>query len=117
MASGNEGIALALQTLDNLSKKRDGAFTPAEMEQHIIFISHSPSYEVDVMDVPGYQGKSLDTLMKSIREKGIHFSLVCPRKLPFFIRIFEAAGGDSSTLSEKNFAKVRHLGIVSIQVF
>ncbi len=39
-----------------------------------------------VMDVPDYVGLNRDQLTQKYREKDVKLSIICPRKLPFFIR-------------------------------
>ena len=50
--------------------------------QHIILIADTDDYGVPVQESWDYRGKTLDDLADLIKDRGIHFSVMCPRKLP-----------------------------------
>lgn len=46
----------------------------------------------------------------NIFQRGIHLSILSPRKIPALFKLYEKAGGDLQTSQTKNYAKdPRHL--------
>ena len=93
LSCGQDGLALALQVHEDL-RQQQLKWARQDPEKHIIFMSNTAPYEVPVMDVPSYMGQTMEDLLGKIKERKINFSVVCPRKLPVFVNMFEKAGGD-----------------------
>ena len=62
----------------------------------IIYMSNSTNFDMPVMDVPPYAGQSMEQILKTIVARNIKMSLICPRKFPYLIKLFEKGGGDLS---------------------
>ena len=93
--SGQEGLAMALRIFDDLKQKRaSNPQVKQEPSKFIIYMSNSTNFDMPVMDVPPYAGQSMDQILKTIVARNIKMSLICPRKFPYLIKLFEKAGGD-----------------------
>jgi len=106
-SSGQEGLASALQILQELELKRGGDIATAK---HILYVANSSIYDMPVLDNIPYHGRNLDDLTMEIREKNIFVSVVAPRKIPALFKLYEKCGGDLKSAKEKNYSKEpRHL--------
>lgn len=95
--SGQEGLALALRIFDDLKVKRAGNPQVKQVpSKYIIYMSNSTHFDMPVMDVPAFAGQSMDQILKTIVARDIKMSLICPRKFPYLIKLFEKSGGDLS---------------------
>ena len=54
--------------------------------QYIILMADCPDYGMKVKESFDYAGKTLSDLAEIIKERKINLSLMCPRKLPEFIK-------------------------------
>nr|XP_018900911.1 PREDICTED: mediator of RNA polymerase II transcription subunit 25 isoform X2 [Bemisia tabaci] len=102
-----EGFATALQYFEDLVQKRETGATP---QKHCILICNSPPYSMPVMESHTYSGHTAENLASELVQRGIHLSVVSPRKIPALFKLYEKAGGDLQTSQTKNYAKdPRHL--------
>lgn len=102
-----EGMATALVCFDDLDERRDHGFAN---QKHCILICYSIPYSMPVMECHQYENKTVEQLATIFQEKNINLSILSPRKLQHFFKIFEKAGGDLSSSSSKNYCKdPRHL--------
>lgn len=102
-----EGLATALACFEELQQKRD---TANNVQKHCILVCNSPPYLLPVMESQTYAGKTAEQLAAVLQERGIHLSIISPRKIPSLYKIFEKAGGDLTISQTKNYAKdPRHL--------
>ncbi|CAB0020240.1 unnamed protein product [Nesidiocoris tenuis] len=97
-----EGLAAALQCLDDLAQRRD---TSAHCQKHCILICNSPPYLMPVMENQSYTGNTSEQMASILSEKGINLSILSPRKIPALYKLFEKSGGDLSACQTKNYAK------------
>lgn len=78
--------------------------------KHCILICNSLPYQTPCTESPSYFGLGLDSLVNSIRERHISLSIITPRKMSFFLKLFEKAGGDLQSAMSKHYARdSRHL--------
>ncbi|XP_023801184.1 mediator of RNA polymerase II transcription subunit 25-like, partial [Cyanistes caeruleus] len=54
-----------------------------------VLICNSPPYLLPAVESTTYSGYSTESLVQRIAERGIHFSVVSPRKLPALRALFE----------------------------
>lgn len=63
-----------------------------------------------VMEANNFVGKTAEQLAGIFQEKGVHLSIISPRKIPALFKLFEKSGGDLTSFQTKNYAKdPRHL--------
>ena len=84
MAALTEGMATALHCFKDLAVLRDPGLLA---QKYCILICNSPPYSSGVMDVPGYQGQTLEQLATQITENNIQLSIISPRRLPAWVRL------------------------------
>ncbi|KAJ9601081.1 hypothetical protein L9F63_000816, partial [Diploptera punctata] len=102
-----EGLATALQCFEDLQQRREPNVLP---QKHCILVCNSPPYHLPVMESPTYAGHTVEQLAVLLQERGIHLSILSPRKIPALFKLYEKAGGDLQTSQTKNYAKdPRHL--------
>jgi len=102
-----EGLATALQCFEDLQQRREPNILP---QKHCILVCNSPPYLLPVMESAAFAGHSVDQLAVILQERGIHLSILSPRKIPALFKLYEKAGGDLQTSQTKNYAKdPRHL--------
>ncbi|TWW70350.1 Mediator of RNA polymerase II transcription subunit 25 [Takifugu flavidus] len=56
-----------------------------------VLLCNSPPYLLPAVESVSYTGCTADNLVKIIRDRGIHFSVVAPRKLPALRALYERA--------------------------
>ncbi|KAF6199713.1 hypothetical protein GE061_006011 [Apolygus lucorum] len=97
-----EGLAAALQCLDDLTQRRDSG---SHSQKHCILICNSPPYLMPVMENQNYTGNTAEQMAALLNEKGVHLSVLSPRKIPALYKLFEKSGGDLGACQTKNYAK------------
>nr|CAD7401400.1 unnamed protein product [Timema cristinae] len=102
-----EGLATALQCFEDMQARREPNTVP---QKHCILVCSSPPYLMPVMESHNYAGHTVEQLAATLQERGIHLSILCPRKIPSLFKLYDKAGGDLQASLIKNYAKdPRHL--------
>ncbi|XP_031606728.2 mediator of RNA polymerase II transcription subunit 25 isoform X2 [Oreochromis aureus] len=83
-----EGLSVALQLFDDFKKMREQI---GQTHKVCVLLCNSPPYLLPAVESVSYTGCTADSLVKIIRDRGIHFSVVAPRKLPPLRALFERA--------------------------
>lgn len=110
-SNGNvaEGLASALQCFEDMQQRREASVLPL-LQRHCILICNSPPYLMAVAESPGFVGHNVEQLASVLSKRGIHLSILSPRKIPALFKLYEKAGGDLPASQTKNYAKdPRHL--------
>ncbi|KAM4597752.1 mediator of RNA polymerase II transcription subunit 25 isoform 2-T2 [Polymixia lowei] len=83
-----EGLSVALQLFDDFKKMREQI---GQTHKVCVLLCNSPPYLLPAVESVSYTGCTADNLVKIIRDRGIHFSVVAPRKLPALRALYERA--------------------------
>ncbi|XP_005726324.1 mediator of RNA polymerase II transcription subunit 25 isoform X3 [Pundamilia nyererei] len=83
-----EGLSVALQLFDDFKKMREQI---GQTHKVCVLLCNSPPYLLPAVESVSYTGCTADSLVKIIRDRGINFSVVAPRKLPPLRALFERA--------------------------
>uniref|UniRef100_A0A8C7QEG2 Mediator of RNA polymerase II transcription subunit 25 n=1 Tax=Oncorhynchus mykiss TaxID=8022 RepID=A0A8C7QEG2_ONCMY len=83
-----EGLSVALQLFDDFKKMREQI---GQTHKVCVLLCNSPPYLLPAVESVSYTGCTADNLVKIIRDRGIHFSVVSPRKLPALRVLFDRA--------------------------
>ncbi|XP_074553683.1 mediator of RNA polymerase II transcription subunit 25 isoform X2 [Halichoeres trimaculatus] len=83
-----EGLSVALQLFDDFKKMREQI---GQTHKVCVLLCNSPPYLLPAVESVSYTGCTADSLVKIIRDRGINFSVVAPRKLPALRALFERA--------------------------
>ncbi|MEJ1287012.1 mediator complex subunit 25 [Cricetulus griseus] len=83
-----EGLSTALQLFDDFKKMREQI---GQTHRVCLLICNSPPYLLPAVERTTYSGCTTESLVQKIGERGIHFSIVSPRKLPALRLLFEKA--------------------------
>ncbi|XP_012991351.1 mediator of RNA polymerase II transcription subunit 25 isoform X4 [Esox lucius] len=83
-----EGLSVALQLFDDFKKMREQI---GQTHKVCVLLCNSPPYLLPAVESVSYTGCTADGLVKIIRDRGIHFSVVAPRKLPALRSLFDRA--------------------------
>ncbi|XP_065820956.1 mediator of RNA polymerase II transcription subunit 25 isoform X5 [Labrus bergylta] len=83
-----EGLSVALQLFDDFKKMREQI---GQTHKVCVLLCNSPPYLLPAVESVTYTGCTADNLVKIIRDRGINFSVVAPRKLPALRSLFERA--------------------------
>ncbi|XP_074872430.1 mediator of RNA polymerase II transcription subunit 25 isoform X3 [Carettochelys insculpta] len=83
-----EGLSTALQLFDDFKKMREQI---GQTHKICILICNSPPYLLPAVESTTYSGYTTENLVQKIGERGIHFSVVSPRKLPALRTLFDKA--------------------------
>uniref|UniRef100_A0A7N9B1P8 Mediator of RNA polymerase II transcription subunit 25 n=1 Tax=Mastacembelus armatus TaxID=205130 RepID=A0A7N9B1P8_9TELE len=83
-----EGLSVALQLFDDFKKMREQI---GQTHKVCVLLCNSPPYLLPAVESVTYTGLTADSLVKIFRDRGIHFSVVAPRKLPALRALFERA--------------------------
>lgn len=83
-----EGLSVALQLFDDFKKMREQI---GQTHKVCVLLCNSPPYLLPAVESVSYTGCTADNLVMIIRDKGIHFSVVAPRKLPALRALFDRA--------------------------
>ncbi|XP_035511396.1 mediator of RNA polymerase II transcription subunit 25 isoform X2 [Morone saxatilis] len=83
-----EGLSVALQLFDDFKKMREQI---GQTHKVCVLLCNSPPYLLPAVESVSYTGCTADNLVKIIRDRGIHFSVVAPRKLPALRALFDRA--------------------------
>ncbi|XP_017167856.1 mediator of RNA polymerase II transcription subunit 25 isoform X4 [Mus musculus] len=83
-----EGLSTALQLFDDFKKMREQI---GQTHRVCLLICNSPPYLLPAVESTTYSGCTTESLVQKIGERGIHFSIVSPRKLPALRLLFEKA--------------------------
>ncbi|XP_076121807.1 mediator of RNA polymerase II transcription subunit 25 isoform X1 [Alosa pseudoharengus] len=91
-----EGLSVALQLFDDFKKMREQIKDKEPLgigptHKVCVLLCNSPPYLLPAVESVSYTGCTADNLVQIIRDKGIHFSVVAPRKLPALRALFERA--------------------------
>ncbi|XP_044583269.1 mediator of RNA polymerase II transcription subunit 25-like isoform X1 [Cotesia glomerata] len=97
-----EGLATALICFEDLQVEREPS---TASQKHCILVCNSPPYQISVQECYKFLGQSIETLPPVFQKRNINLSIVSPRKIPEFFKIFELAGGDLQSSQTKNYAK------------
>ncbi|XP_063704744.1 mediator of RNA polymerase II transcription subunit 25 [Culicoides brevitarsis] len=101
-----EGLATALVCFEDLEQIRENG---SGSNKFCVLICHSAPYQMPVLECVTYENKTCEQLSTIFQENNVNLSIISPRKIPVFFKLFEKAGGDASATT-KNYAKdVRHL--------
>lgn len=84
-----EGLSTALQLFDDFKKMREQI---GQTHKVCVLVCNSPPYLLPAVESTTYSGCSTESLVQRIGERGIHFSVVAPRKLPALRALCESAG-------------------------
>ncbi|XP_054850797.1 mediator of RNA polymerase II transcription subunit 25 isoform X2 [Eublepharis macularius] len=97
----SEGLSTALQLFDDFKKMREQI---GPTHKVCILICNSPPYLLPAVESTTYSGYTTENLVQKIGERGIHFSIISPRKLPALRILFEKAvmGGMDAQLKDYN---------------
>ncbi|XP_068097202.1 mediator of RNA polymerase II transcription subunit 25-like isoform X3 [Hyperolius riggenbachi] len=83
-----EGLSTALQLFDDFKKMREQI---GQTHKVCILICNSPPYLLPAVESTTYSGYTTENLVQKIGERGIHFSIISPRKLPALRTLFDKA--------------------------
>uniref|UniRef100_A0A8C9THM0 Mediator of RNA polymerase II transcription subunit 25 n=1 Tax=Scleropages formosus TaxID=113540 RepID=A0A8C9THM0_SCLFO len=83
-----EGLSVALQLFDDFKKMREQI---GQTHKVCVLLCNSPPYLLPAVESVSYTGCTADSLVQIIRDRGIHFSVLSPRKLPALQALFERA--------------------------
>ncbi|XP_067408437.1 mediator of RNA polymerase II transcription subunit 25 [Emydura macquarii macquarii] len=106
-----EGLSTALQLFDDFKKMREQI---GQTHKVCILICNSPPYLLPAVESTTYSGYTTENLVQKIGERGIHFSIVSPRKLPALRALFEkAVPGGMMEAQPKDFSQdPRHMILI-----
>ncbi|XP_030646598.1 mediator of RNA polymerase II transcription subunit 25 isoform X2 [Chanos chanos] len=99
-----EGLSVALQLFDDFKKMREQI---GQTHKVCVLLCNSPPYLLPAVESVSYTGCTADTLVQFIRDRGIHFSVVAPRKLPALRALFERASpvGGAAEASHPDYSQ------------
>ncbi|XP_055050017.2 mediator of RNA polymerase II transcription subunit 25 isoform X4 [Misgurnus anguillicaudatus] len=83
-----EGLSVALQLFDDFKKMREQI---GQTHKVCVLLCNSPPYLLPAVESVSYTGCTADSLVQIIRDRGINFSVIAPRKLPALRSLFERA--------------------------
>ncbi|XP_051988771.1 mediator of RNA polymerase II transcription subunit 25-like isoform X2 [Xyrauchen texanus] len=83
-----EGLSVALQLFDDFKKMREQI---GQTHKVCVLLCNSSPYLLPAVESVSYTGCTADSLVQIIRDRGIHFSVIAPRKLPALRSLFERA--------------------------
>ncbi|XP_034166176.1 mediator of RNA polymerase II transcription subunit 25 isoform X1 [Pangasianodon hypophthalmus] len=83
-----EGLSVALQLFDDFKKMREQI---GQTHKVCVLLCNSPPYLLPAVESVSYTGCTTDSLVQIIRDRGIHFSVVAPRKLPALRALYDRA--------------------------
>ncbi|KAI4875360.1 hypothetical protein NFI96_022849 [Prochilodus magdalenae] len=83
-----EGLSVALQLFDDFKKMREQI---GQTHKVCVLLCNSPPYLLPAVESVSYTGCTTDSLVQIIRDRGINFSVVSPRKLPALRALYERA--------------------------
>ncbi|XP_072281616.1 mediator of RNA polymerase II transcription subunit 25 isoform X2 [Pyxicephalus adspersus] len=107
-----EGLSTALQLFDDFKKMREQI---GQTHKVCILICNSPPYLLPAVESTTYSGYTTENLVQKIGERGIHFSIISPRKLPALRTLFEKAmpvGTIMDPQTKDNSQDPRHMILV-----
>ncbi|XP_074927377.1 mediator of RNA polymerase II transcription subunit 25 [Chelonoidis abingdonii] len=106
-----EGLSTALQLFDDFKKMREQI---GQTHKVCILICNSPPYLLPAVESTTYSGYTTENLVQKIGERGIHFSVVSPRKLPALRALFDkATPGGMLEAQPKDFSQdPRHMILI-----
>ncbi|CAL8310796.1 unnamed protein product [Arctogadus glacialis] len=83
-----EGLSVALQLFDDFKKMREQI---GQTHKVCVLLCNSPPYLLPAVESVTYVGCTADNLVNIIRDRGINFSVVAPRKLPALRALYDRA--------------------------
>ncbi|XP_028930063.1 mediator of RNA polymerase II transcription subunit 25 isoform X1 [Ornithorhynchus anatinus] len=93
-----EGLSTALQLFDDFKKMREQI---GQTHKVCLLICNSPPYLLPAVESTTYSGYTTESLVQKIGERGIHFSIISPRKLPALRLLFEKAASPPAILEQQ----------------
>ncbi|XP_008546945.1 mediator of RNA polymerase II transcription subunit 25 [Microplitis demolitor] len=97
-----EGLATALICFEDLQLEREPS---TASQKHCILVCNSPPYQISVQESYKFLNYTIESLPPVFQKRNINLSIVSPRKIPEFFKLFELAGGDLQSSQTKNYAK------------
>ncbi|XP_052692285.1 mediator of RNA polymerase II transcription subunit 25-like isoform X2 [Crassostrea angulata] len=82
-----EGLSTALHVFDDLQKVRIDIGLP--VQRHCILVCNSPPYNLPSQEGVRYVGYMADQLASMMAKRGIHLSIISPRKIPALQKLYE----------------------------
>ncbi|XP_078331774.1 mediator of RNA polymerase II transcription subunit 25-like isoform X3 [Crassostrea virginica] len=82
-----EGLSTALHVFDDLQKVRIDIGLP--VQRHCILVCNSPPYNLPSQEGVRYVGYMADQLASTMAKRGIHLSIISPRKIPALQKLYE----------------------------
>ncbi|XP_066564897.1 mediator of RNA polymerase II transcription subunit 25 isoform X3 [Amia ocellicauda] len=106
-----EGLSVALQLFDDFKKMREQI---GQTHKVCVLICNSPPYLLPAVESMSYTGCTADSLVQIIRDRGILFSVLSPRKLPALHSLFDKAspGGGADSAHQDYSQDPRHMILV-----
>ncbi|XP_043915296.1 mediator of RNA polymerase II transcription subunit 25 isoform X2 [Protopterus annectens] len=106
-----EGLSTALQLFDDFKKMREQI---GQTHKVCVLICNSPPYLLPAVESTTYSGCTTENLVQIIGDRGIHFSVLSPRKLPALRMLFEkAAPGGVIEAQPKDYSQdPRHMILI-----
>merc|ERR1719204_974834 len=89
-----EALATALQAFDDFEEMRSGSSVQGKVQRYCILICNSAPYSTPSQYSLRYPGFSAENLVVKMAERGIHFSVFSPRRIPELNKLFHASGVD-----------------------
>uniref|UniRef100_A0AAY4DIY2 Mediator of RNA polymerase II transcription subunit 25 n=1 Tax=Denticeps clupeoides TaxID=299321 RepID=A0AAY4DIY2_9TELE len=97
-----EGLSVALQLFDDFKKMREQI---GQTHKVCVLLCNSPPYLLPAVESISYTGNTATKLVQSLRDRGINFSVVAPRKLPALRALFEQASTGPADSSHTDYSQ------------
>ncbi|XP_067935489.1 mediator of RNA polymerase II transcription subunit 25-like isoform X2 [Watersipora subatra] len=107
-----EAMATGLQILDEYKKIRSKPSQP--VEKHIILICNSSPYDVPTRETRAYLGLYATDLADKMAERGVHLSIISPRKRPNLYQLFKRVSNPTPPLPNYAVDARHHILLDSI---
>ncbi|XP_048730904.1 mediator of RNA polymerase II transcription subunit 25-like [Ostrea edulis] len=103
-----EGLSTALHVFDDLQKVRIDIGLP--VQRHCILVCNSPPYNLPSQEGVRYVGYMADQLASMMAKRGVHLSIISPRKIPALQKLYEESSSpaDMSTPMKDFTTDPRH---------
>ncbi|KAK7487832.1 hypothetical protein BaRGS_00020879 [Batillaria attramentaria] len=106
-----EGLSTALQVFDNIKSVR---YKGVNTQRHCILVCNSPPYHMGAEESNhDYRGFNSEQLASMLGKRGIHLSIISPRKIAALQKMFDAAsageGSYSGHLQKDYTTDLRHM--------
>nr|XP_006817960.1 PREDICTED: mediator of RNA polymerase II transcription subunit 25-like [Saccoglossus kowalevskii] len=100
----SEGLGTALTLFDDMKSMRQGHSTSVQVQKHCILICNSPPYPLPSQESFHYNGLTSEQLAAMLAERGIHLSILSPRKLPELQKLYDKACGELQIVATRDYA-------------